>query len=390
MPRKKKQNNAHYPIGLTSVKVRGKKRFRYRTAEQKDFYFPIETLEIHAIEAATQFNRKYRNPSIDLLLDKSNGKLLLKDWLPLVVKRVEQEELNPEKLSPDVFQTFKLDVARLNESHGNIIAKEINLDTVNSYLNTHHKNPSNNVYNAKLSFLKKVFAYLMDEGVIDSNFAERKKLKPKPDKIQVRLDKDAYDTLLRNAEPFLNIAMRLSYQTTHAVNEVSKIKYSDCIWFTTSKVDSNSNLLVYGEMYIHRIKTKRNDASRVAIPITEKIKTIIEDSKLDNVTSPYIVHRKKLRKTNRLAKGMTHETQVRNADISEGFSELRDELDLYSDLEKDERPTFHEIRSLSIFNYDQIGVDPQKRAAHSDPRTTKKYKEGHVKWTEVEAAELED
>ncbi|WP_448211997.1 hypothetical protein [Colwellia sp. MEBiC06753] len=163
-----------------------------------------------------------------------------------------------------------------------------------------------------------------------------------------------------------------------------------CIWFDKPEIDHGSELRVYGEIYVHREKVKKHEASRVVIPITDEIKKIIEDSKLDKIDSPYIVHRKKIRKTQKLAKGITHETQVRKADISEGFSKLRDMLELYNELEKEQRPTFHEIRSLSIFNYSQNGVDPQKRAAHSDPKTTDKYKKGHIKWIKVEAAQLNE
>lgn len=107
----------------------------------------------------------------------------------------------------------------------------------------------------------------------------------------------------------------------------------------------------------------------------------------DNIVSPYIVHQLKSRKTE-LAKGLTHHTQLRTATISECFSELRDKLGLYDNMDKTKRPTFHEIRSLSIHMYKKSGIDPQERAAHTDAKTTKKYDEGHVQWVQIQAAEL--
>ncbi|AAZ26962.1 hypothetical protein CPS_4065 [Colwellia psychrerythraea 34H] len=38
--------------------------------------------------------------------------------------------------------------------------------------------------------------------------------------------------------------------------------------------------------------------------------------------------------------------------------------------------------------YSKKGLDPQERAAHSDAKTTKKYKEGHVEWVQIQATEL--
>ena len=83
-----------------------------------------------------------------------------------------------------------------------------------------------------------------------------------------------------------------------------------------------------------------------------------------------------------------HPTQCRPNDISGAMSDLRDELGLYKELIKKQRPTFHEIRSLSIFLYGKQGLDPQERAAHTDAKTTKKYMEGHVEWVQIQAAEL--
>ena len=103
--------------------------------------------------------------------------------------------------------------------------------------------------------------------------------------------------------------------------------------------------------------------------------------------SPYIIHQLKSRKS-RLAKGLTHHTQLGSKIISKLFSKFRDKLGLYDNLEMDERPTFHEIRSLSIHMYKKSGIDPQERAAHTDAKTTKRYDEGHVQWVQIQAAEI--
>lgn len=55
----------------------------------------------------------------------------------------------------------------------------------------------------------------------------------------------------------------------------------------------------------------------------------------------------------------------------------------------EEKPTFDEIRALSIHLYGKVGVDAQSRAAHKDAKTTQVYKDGHEEWTRVPAAELD-
>ena len=51
-----------------------------------------------------------------------------------------------------------------------------------------------------------------------------------------------------------------------------------------------------------------------------------------------------------------------------------------------ERPTFHEMRSLGIKLYEDVGVDAQKLAGHTNRKMTDHYKKGHEnEWTNVEA-----
>lgn len=393
MPRQKLKQNENYPVGFSERTLRGKKRFRYRNTNRKDFLFPIGTTKETAIEAAKRFNEEYRNPTIKLLLNseqndsnKDKGKKL-SHWIPIILKRVREEELNEDVIVYHVYRTFELDMERLMKLHGDVYSKEFCFDHVNSYLDTYvlKQKKSYNVYNAKISFLDKFFVYLMDVGAASENYAKMKKKMPKPEKLRVRLEIEEYNKILEAAPLWMQIAMRLSLQTTHAVNEISMAKYRDCIWYDKPVIEND--LEVLGVIRIQRQKTIKHKASRVEIPITEKIKSIINDSRADNIASPYIVHQLKQR-DGKLAKDINHPTQLRNATISEDFSKLRDELNLYKNLSDEERPTFHEIRSLAISLYDEAGIDPQKRAAHSSPQTTEKYKKGHKKYIKVKAAEI--
>ena len=154
---------------------------------------------------------------------------------------------------------------------------------------------------------------MLDDGAMTFNPAENKKKKPTPDKIRIRLSLEKYKQLLNQTPHSLNIAMRLSLQTTHAVNELSVAKYKDSRWFDKPMVEND--ILVYGLMRIRRQKVQKKEASRVEIPITQKIKDIIDDSRKDNIVSPYIIHQLKSRKS-KLAKGLTHHTQLRSKTIS--------------------------------------------------------------------------
>ena len=112
---------------------------------------------------------------------------------------------------------------------------------------------------------------------------------------------------------------------------------------------------------------------------------IIALSKSDSVDSPFIVHRIRAKRyrNRELGKGIEHETQIASVTVSRTFSDLRDKLGLYAQLPKASRPSFHDIRSLSISWQEGNGFDAQKRAAHADKKTTALYERGHGKYIKV-------
>lgn len=133
-------------------------------------------------------------------------------------------------------------------------------------------------------------------------------------------------------------------------------------------------------------ESAKKEASHVAIPIGEELKRIIDDSR-DNVASPFVVHRIPERQIKR-SKEVSHPSQVAPDYLSRSFSATRDKLGLCDHLPMDERPTFHEIRALAAHLFDQQGIDPQGRMAHSDAKSTKIYTQNHIDWVVVPHGEI--
>lgn len=379
-PKRRTDQNRDLPVGLHRKIVRGKERFVFIREDGTNKWLPSGVSRADAIAAAHTYNSKYRFP--DTVISERGNKYnkRLADWMPVVLQRVRKEE----SLSHNAFSTFEKDCERLLELHAEVYSNQISLVHVNQFLEKFCAGKSNNVYNRKISFLKKVFDYLCDMSAMDNNPAELKKVKPKEQKTRQRLSLDAWQAIHDAAPAWLQIAMRLALQTTHAVLEISRVKYRDCEMFDSPVLQDG--LMVYGVMRIHRQKVHKKEASRVAIPITQQLKSVIDDSR-DTVFSPYLVHKVKT-DSNPIAKGLTHETQLTPRLISSSFSDVRDALGLYKELNKEARPTFHEIRALAIHLYTKIGVDPQARAAHTDAKSTKIYQRDHVLWVEVPAAEI--
>ncbi|MBM7070581.1 recombinase [Shewanella sp. 202IG2-18] len=307
-----------------------------------------------------------------------------------LLKRILEEERPSEEYK----KTLEKDAQRAKQFFINVPACEIGLHHVNNYLAEFHSDVSANVQNRKVAWLKKLFSYAIDESLMMVNPATLKKRKRKEEKKRQRLKLDWYQKIHAVAPLWLQTAMDLSLQTTHARLEISRIRYQikkptsktcGCFWFKTPEISAQGK--TYGTLYIHRQKVAHKEASHVAIPIGETLKQIIDRSR-DNLVSNFAVHRLPERCNDKLGKDVTHLTQVAPNYISRAFSKLRDEVGCCDHLEFSQRPTFHEIRALAAHLFDTQGIDPQSRMAHTDAKSTKIYTENHIDWVKVPYAEI--
>ncbi|WP_269935845.1 phage integrase Arm DNA-binding domain-containing protein [Serratia liquefaciens] len=386
--RPRRRENRHLPDLLYFDKATGVYRFTLVTGKRKS----LGSDRAMAIAIAREYNNRMRpetSVSIDSLIRESGG--IQGEALPFAehVDRIMARAIEDEQPSESTRDDWNNDATRVKEFFDKIPACDIELEHVNAYIKEYHADSSANVQNRKVSFLKKLFSYAVDESLMLDNPATRKKMRRIEEKKRQRLSFDNFMAIRRAAAPWLRTAMDLALQTTHARLEVSRIRYSirepkngicGCVW-----LDQPLNG-IHGTLYIHRQKVQKKEASHVAIPIGDELKRIIDDSR-DNVASPYIVHRIPERNVKR-SKEVAHPTQVAPDYLSRSFSKLRDQLGLSDHLEMEERPTFHEIRALAAHLFDNQGIDPQGRMAHSDAKSTKIYTQNHIDWVVVPHGEI--
>lgn len=386
--RPRRRENRHLPDLLYFDKATGVYRFTLVTGKRKS----LGSDRAMAIAIAREYNNRMRpetSVSIDSLIWESGG--IQGEALPFAehVNRIMARAIKDEQPSESTQDDWNNDATRVKEFFDKIPACDIELEHVNAYIKEYHADSSANVQNRKVSFLKKLFSYAVDESLMLDNPATRKKMRRIEEKKRQRLSFDNFMIIRRSAAPWLRTAMDLALQTTHARLEVSRIRYSirepkngvcGCVW-----LDQPLNG-IHGTLYIHRQKVQKKEASHVAIPIGDELKRIIDDSR-DNVASPYVVHRIPERNVKR-SKEVTHPTQVAPDYLSRSFSKLRDQLGLSDHLEMEERPTFHEIRALAAHLFDNQGIDPQGRMAHSDAKSTKIYTQNHIDWVLVPHGEI--
>lgn len=384
MPRPRSKKYRDLPEGLY---FKGKKGYVFRRIDNSCKSLGHD--KSRAIALARRYNATYRvDPEIshpvNLDLIKPHRRKSI-ERLSSFFSRVSERYAAEEKPSKDTLAMFDSRLAKLNTLIGDKTGLSITLDDVNLVLEAVATGKSNNVFNRWVAFMSKVFDYAVDESVMVDNPAKRKKRKPKEEKQRQRLTIAEYKAIWSIAPQWMRIAMDLSLETTHAVNEICAMKYEHITLLDKPVLENGVE--VYGYLRIHRQKVKGKEASRVVIPVTRSLLNIIEASK-DNINSPYVVHRMPEKRSNEMSQYCDHITQVNRKYLSRFFSRLRDQAKVKSSIPSESRPTYHEIRGLSIHLYDKAGHDPQARAAHTDSRSTKIYKEGHEKWVQVPAVEL--
>ena len=392
MSRPKKQKNRNLPPYLYYDASKG-----YRLTLVNGLRKSVGKDKSQAITLALQYNARMRpelsgNGTIDLLVSQSSKQT--SDSFASSINGLHDLIIQEETPSKKVSKALANDIERA-KGFFNMHPHNITLETVTDYMKHYHDGCSNEVYNKKIGFLKKLFAWAVDQGIMIGNPAAEKKRRKVGGKKRKRLTLQMYKAVHSKAPLWLQTAMDLSLQTTQARLEVSTIKYrlkkpsnelNGCVMYDYPILVNDEK--IYGDLFINRKKTIEKEEAHIRIPIGEELKRIIDRSRSDKIMSPYVVHRLPTKRSNNISQECDHITQLTPKYISDSFTKYRDESGACDHLPFDERPTFHEIRALSARLFKDQGYDPQARMAHSDAKSTEVYTRDHIRWVSVPHAEI--
>ena len=192
------------------------------------------------------------------------------------------------------------------------------------------------------------------------------------EKKRQRLKKDQLDAIYKLADPWLRLAIDLALVTLQRRQDLVRMKFSD---------------IKHGQLYVIQQKTKdRTECARLSINVSTSLSGIIQRARNTGILCPYIIHRKPGRRP--LTETKPHWASVTENYISRAFSKARDETGLFGNVPEDQRPTFHELRSLGGDLYLKQGWTKQQvqnLMGHASENMTEHYLEGHESWMEVEA-----
>jgi len=292
-----------------------------------------------------------------------------------IVDRYIKEYLPTKELKSG---SLKAEIGRLNRIKADIGSTLLNDVTVKVCADYLDKNFIKSPYVKYRGTLVELFNFAKRKGDFTKDnpaLSTEKKTKQANKKTRHRMSVEQYKALYNAAPEWLQNAMAFSLITLQGLNEVVTAKFED--------IDRDN-----GTIKIIRKKTDKHEWAFLELEISAELDEIIQRCRTSSTTSPFIIHHKPTRRNPDKTK--EHWSQILPNYLSSQLRDIRNELDLFTCLKKEERPTFHEIRSLGSHLYEKAGYSDEEYVqplmAHADIAMTKKYQSGHeVKWTRVRA-----
>jgi integrase len=220
-----------------------------------------------------------------------------------------------------------------------------------------------------------VYRFAIGKGLhTGSNVAEQMLEVPKAKRIRQRISNfNDFEAIRALAAPWLQNAMDLSLITLQARQEICDMRL---------KQDEGDVLRV-----IRQKTAKKTDTANIEIEVGSDLRKVLTRCKVEALMygSPFMI--------NYPSRGVSahkaHRCQVLPRFLSGAFKDLIDSCELYAETPEQQRPTFHEIRSLGGRLYKAMGMSEefiQRLYGHAKVGMTEHYLEGDkIVWTKANA-----
>ncbi len=376
MTRPRDNKNKSLPPNLYFNKIKNFYQYRRpdngkRTALGKD--------RAKAVSAAKKLN-SILMPGEDLVaMVLTEGKTLAQ----YIQERFIPTHLPEREISENTFKAYLCQINNICKKLGNYPIHKISIKNVSDFLITIKGTRQSNKYRGLLSI---IFDYARGEGYIETNPA-KDTLKRREKKKRHRLNHEAFIAIHKLAGKkglkWFQDCMDFNLLTLQRREEIAHAKFED---ITTEMINGQSIKIL---KVIQKKTRKYGESAYIKIIVNKQLEQFIEQRKNTGINSPFIIYRIPNRIAKIKAKDREHHTQLMSDDLSRTFAKIRDETDLFDHLEKEEKPTFHEIRSLAIKLHEDKGFDAQALAGHTTRQMTEAYKKGHeIEWTYAKAAHI--
>lgn len=288
------------------------------------------------------------------------------DFLDVFSSKVLAER----ELSNTTVRYYQLKLNQIRNHLGHYPVNKIKTADISDFLFKYPPRSSNQYR----TFLGDIFKHAVGMGHCDHNPAVST-IARNHKKARQRMTLQGFDAIYSCAPQWLKNAMDVAIQTLQRRTDIAVMRFSD---------------IKDGHLKVIQEKTKRHGASaHLEIEILPPLSDVISRCR-DSILSPFIIHRlpDRLAEQNIRLNNREHITQILPDYITKAFNKAREESGFYADIHIDNRPTFHEIRSLGAALYKRCGINPQALLGHKSPNDstmTDYYLAGHQIWTRTKA-----
>lgn len=290
-----------------------------------------------------------------------------------LVRLYRQTVLPGKPWDPSYRKNVECKLARIERELGDLPVSLVDRVRLGDWLSKNFGSGPGDTYNKWRAALVELWRFAISRKLADFNEAEATLRKSTSLKLvenrrtRRRLTVKAYWAIHAAAPPWLQLAMETSLVTLQAGLEVVNMRM----------IDFRDD----GFLYVIREKTAADTpAAFMKIEVTPQLEELRRRSlqlmAAAGYHSPFLIHRQPRRKRSDQLAGKPHWTYVRREYLTRQFQDARDASGAFNDWPDEERPTFHEIRSLGSRIYRALGFEEryvQALLGHADENTTAIY-----------------
>jgi|GEM_PF-783178 len=319
----------------------------------------LTKLVLEHSQTLTQYNPS--NPPMNQVIDEYRESVL----------KTAYEEGRQSKGTVEI-KGYKL--LEYNEAWGNKRVQSIRTYDLVTFLKT----KSGHVQAKHGPLLRDLFRYAIGEGYRDTNPAVEINLKSPEKRRRQRHTFEGYQKVKAAAPDWLKRAMDIALFSVQRRSDLVEIDILTHINQAERTID----------ILQQKTRTYANPVY-ISIKMGDSLWEAVESAIKSPTKCPKLIHCKPGRSDRRDIEAKSHAFAVLPDYLTKQFRKYRDASGAYDHLEKEERPSFHDIRALGILMYHKAGYPMDyimALAGHAKQTTTEHYIEGHEKPKPVSVA----
>lgn len=283
-----------------------------------------------------------------------------------LLDRFEKEWVSSRGYADRTLREIQFKLARYREDMGGLLMGQLDVLTIAEYLDGFE----NNAYTKHRGLLVQIFAFAVAKGLCERNSAELTLVKKEAEKKRQRHTLDGLNTILNYSGtlPWLKRAIRLGL--------LSLQRREDIVTWPKTAVDIEQNTIKVSPGKTQNYGTPIH----LEIVMGQALREVVLECVRSPVVCPYLIHYIPKARRRKQLDTKLHWNAVTPDYLTKAFSQARDDSKAYDHIPANERPTFHEIRALGAWLYEQQGFAQdyiQGLMGHADVKMTEHYQSGH-------------